>query len=203
MTDRWPVFGVNEAACRLVVIEAHDPACCVVLAEGVGVSERVSNDQMVAVGHHGVLHCAGSRLEQRQSTDELAVVLPKDKEVYLLGSIVDDGNEPVSHERRRRTAAVVQVTRLDRPVVLVDEMAVRVGGFPGGVELDSLLLVVETELVEREVGDDVDPIGTHRERILDLLIGVRLLLDSPASLRTNRCKVGCVTSLFGLRHTLD
>ena len=82
-------------------------------------------------------------------------------------------------------------------------MAVRVGGFPGGVELDSLLLVVETELVEREVGDDVDPIGTHRERILDLLIGVRLLLDSPASLRTNRCKVGCVTSLLGLCRTLD
>jgi hypothetical protein len=64
VTRRRPPFSPHVLADPFVVVEAHDSAGRVVLLERVDVAVGVPNDEVIVVGHHGVLDRALARLEE-------------------------------------------------------------------------------------------------------------------------------------------
>ena len=56
VTDRGPTVDPLVPLRRLVVVEAHDAACGIILCERVLVAVGITNDQRVLVSHHGILN---------------------------------------------------------------------------------------------------------------------------------------------------
>ena len=70
--------------------------------------------------------------------------------------------------------------RFDLAIVVIDELVSRIGGCPFRIELDVAGLLVEAQLVERNVGRNVDAVRPNAEGVLNLLqwlVGGELLED--------------------------